>query len=50
MEKTYIRGLIMESRGRGRYLILNENGQLVDMNGMQNTLNNSTTRTVKGGE
>ena len=38
----------MESKVRDRDLILNENGQLVDMNAMLNRLNNSTVRTVKG--
>ena len=37
-------------RGRGKYLILNENGQLVDMNSMLNILNNTNARTVKGEE
>ena len=48
MEKAYIGGLILESRGRGRDLILNENNKLIDMNAMLNRLNNNTSRTVKG--
>ena len=50
MEKAYIGGLILESRGRGKDLILNENNRLVDMNAMLNRLNNSTARIVKGEE